>query len=215
MKIVAIGRNFKKHAMELNHPIPKIPFFFLKPESSIIANNETVIAPAGHTLHYECELAIHVQQKLCKLSREQASEVLKTSKFGVAIDFTLRDVQNHAVKNKLPWTLAKGLDTFCPLSETIEGIDPDNVDLWLRVNGEIRQDGNTNDQIFSCAELLEYITQFMTLEKKDVILTGTPSGVGPVKDGDKISCGLVFKHQKLQLDHPIKVQKFDLKLMEE
>eukprot|EP00835_Amoeboradix_gromovi_P005465 NODE_515_length_7357_cov_0.487875.p4 type:complete len:221 gc:universal NODE_515_length_7357_cov_0.487875:1160-1822(+) len=214
MKIVAVGRNFRKHALELNHPIPKIPFFFLKPESSVISNGETVVAPIGHQLHYEVELAIHVQSRLSKLNRNQAKEVLSKCNYGVAIDFTLRDVQKNAIESKLPWTLAKGLDTFCPLSEAIPGIDPDNVGLWLNVNGIEKQNGDTSDQIFDCAELLSYITNFMTLEPSDVVLTGTPSGVGPVKDGDVVTCGLVYKDKTINLKHHIKFKKFDFHLVE-
>ena len=214
MKIIAIGRNFRAHALELNHPIPKIPFFFIKPESSIIETGHDVIAPIGHSLHYEVELAIHIQEKLNKITVDQANHALNKSKFGVAIDFTLRDVQSNAISNKLPWTLSKGLDTFCPLSSTISDIDPDDVGLWLKVNGKIKQNGNTNDQIFPCATLISYISQFITLEPKDVILTGTPSGVGAVKDGDVIQCGLNAKGKSLELQHVIKYKKFDYPLIE-
>ncbi len=214
MKVVGIGRNFRKHAIELGHPIPKIPFFFLKPESSVIQNEESVVSPKGHELHYEVELAIHVKEKVSKLSIQDAKRVLKNCAYGVGIDYTLRDIQSHAIKNKLPWTLAKGLDTFCPLSSTITGIDPDNVELWLRVNNNVKQQGNTNDQIFNCAELLSYITQFMTLYKNDVVLTGTPSGVGKVNHGDVVHCGINVENKACFLHHDIIIQQFDKPLIE-
>lgn len=112
--------------------------------------------------------------------------------YTLALDMTARDLQDLAKKKGHPWSVAKGYDTFCPISELIDidKINPENARLWLKVDGEMKQDGNTKDMIFSIPHLISYISGIYTLEPGDVILTGTPQGVGPVEEGQVIACGM-------------------------
>ncbi|KAG0748946.1 hypothetical protein G6F57_010558 [Rhizopus arrhizus] len=190
-KIVAIGRNFSEHAKELGNAVPTSPFFFLKPTSSYLANGGTIEIPKGCDVHHEVELAI----VMGKETRDcPASKVMDhVAGYALAIDCTARNLQVQAKNKGLPWSTAKGFDTFSPISEFIpkESIgDTGNVDLWLKVNDRFRQQGNTKDMIFSVPKLLEYVSSIMKLEAGDVILTGTPSGVGPIKAGDVVTAGM-------------------------
>ncbi|KAI9025907.1 hypothetical protein CLU79DRAFT_743684 [Phycomyces nitens] len=190
-KIVAIGRNFGEHAKELGNAVPKSPFFFLKPTSSYLANGGNVEIPTGCEVHHEVELAVVIGKKGRDFSASEAMS--HVAGYALAIDMTARNLQNEAKKQGLPWSAAKGFDTFTPISEFIpkDSIpDTSNVDLWLKVNGEFAQQGNTKDMIFNIPTLLEYVGSIMKLEVGDVILTGTPQGVGPIKAGDVITAGM-------------------------
>ncbi|KAI7864266.1 hypothetical protein BDF14DRAFT_1730763 [Spinellus fusiger] len=192
-KIVAIGRNFSEHAKELGNAAPTAPFFFLKPTSSYLANGGKVEIPKGCDVHHEVELAVVIGKEGRDVSAAQAMEHI--GGYALAIDMTARNLQNDAKQQGLPWSTAKGYDTFTPISEFIpkESIpDTSNIDLWLKakVNGAFRQQGNTKDMIFNVPSLLEHVSSIMKLEVGDVILTGTPKGVGPVKSGDIITAGL-------------------------
>ncbi|KAL0089401.1 hypothetical protein J3Q64DRAFT_1728428 [Phycomyces blakesleeanus] len=190
-KIVAIGRNFSEHAKELGNAVPKSPFFFLKPTTSYVANGGKVEIPNGCEVHHEVELAVVIGKDGRDFCASEAMD--HVAGYALAIDMTARNLQNEAKKQGLPWSTAKGFDTFTPISDFIpkDSIpDASNVDLWLKVNGKFTQQGNTKDMIFKVPTLLEYVGSIMKLEVGDVILTGTPKGVGPIKAGDVITAGM-------------------------
>ncbi|KAI7852219.1 hypothetical protein BDC45DRAFT_513731 [Circinella umbellata] len=190
-KIVAIGRNFSEHAKELGNAVPKAPFFFLKPTSSYVANGGTVEIPTGCEVHHEVELAVVIGKEGRDYDASNAMDYV--AGYALAIDMTARNLQNEAKSKGLPWSASKGFDTFTPISDFIpkEKInDTSNVDLWLKVNDTFRQNGNTKDMIFGIPTLLSYVSSIMKLETGDVILTGTPKGVGPIHAGDVIQAGL-------------------------
>lgn len=191
--IIATGKNYRKHILEMGHPIPSAPSFFLKPTSSLIGDGGVVLLPPESTrVDHEVELAIFVGRRGHRVPVEKAPGLV--AGYGVAVDVSARDIQIADMKQGNPWTVSKGFDTFCPLSamKPAAGLkaDPDDARLWLEVNGKKRQDNRTSDMIWKCAELVSRITQFMTLDKGDVILTGTPEGVGPLADGDAVSCAV-------------------------
>ncbi|KAI8377035.1 hypothetical protein EDC96DRAFT_494266 [Choanephora cucurbitarum] len=190
-KIVAIGRNFSEHAKELGNAVPTSPFFFLKPTSSYLVNGGTIEIPTGCEVHHEIELAVVMGKETRDCPASQVME--HVAGYALAIDCTARNLQMEAKKKGLPWSTAKGFDTFTPISEFIPKDafqDLSNIDLWLKVNGEYRQKGNTKDMIFDVPTLVEYVSSIMKLEVGDVILTGTPAGVGPIKAGDKVTGGI-------------------------
>ena len=142
-------------------------------------------------IHHEVELGVVIGDTAKGVSESDAMDYV--AGYTLALDMTNRIAQNHAKTKGLPWSLAKGFDTSCPISEFVEKSsvpDPHTLHLWLKVNGESRQDGNTSDMMFSVPFLVSWISQHFTLERGDVILTGTPAGVGPVVSGDVIECGL-------------------------
>ncbi|WAR22194.1 FAHD1-like protein [Mya arenaria] len=191
-KIVAVGRNYKAHAHELGNALPSKPMLFLKPTSSYIAEGEKIRIPEGCTsLHHEVELGIVIGKPGSRISEQDAASHI--GGYILALDMTARDFQEEAKKKGHPWSLAKGFDTSCPVSGFIDKdkiSDPSKVRLWLKVNDSLKQDGNTGDMIFSIPHLISYISRYFRLEEGDVILTGTPEGVGPVGSGDVIEAGL-------------------------
>lgn len=191
-KIIAVGRNYAAHAKELGNAVPKEPVLFLKPTSSYLANGGTIeIPPPSLSLHHEVELAVVIGKKARDVPQSKAMDYV--GGYALALDMTARDLQSVAKAAGLPWTLAKGQDTFTPISSmlpTSAVSDPENLELWLKVDGETRQKGSTKDMIFKIPFLISHISTFMTLFEGDVILTGTPEGVGPVKAGQKITCGI-------------------------
>ncbi|KAL8944164.1 MAG: hypothetical protein Q9216_000588 [Gyalolechia sp. 2 TL-2023] len=194
-KIVCIGRNYADHIKELNSARPKQPFFFLKPPSSILPpNSGPVLRPSGVNLHYEVELALIMGKTLRDLDeRDEKTAISAIEGYAISIDLTARNAQDEAKKKGLPWSIAKGFDTFLPMSNYIlkdKIPDPHNVELWLSVNDEVRQRDSTNLMMFRIPRQLADISQCMTLEKGDVVLTGTPKGVGSVMAGDVMKAGL-------------------------
>ena len=181
-----------EHALELKNPIPKEPLLFLKPPSSMIPEGHPIVIPMCSTnVHHEVELGVVIGKGGSNIPEEQAMQHI--SGYALALDMTARDQQVSIKAKGLPWVLAKCWDTFCPISDVIpvdKIPDPQNVGLWLKVNGEIRQNGNTKDMVFSVPQLISYCSKIMTLEEGDLILTGTPSGVGPVRSGEVIECAL-------------------------
>ncbi|CAN5838852.1 fumarylacetoacetate hydrolase family protein [soil metagenome] len=180
-KVVAVGRNYVDHVEEMNVGLPEEPIIFLKPATSVIGPNTAVIYPPGTSeVHHEAELAVVVGRVARNIRAEDASQYV----FGytAANDVTARDLQRRDGQ----WTRAKGFDTFCPLGPAIETeLDPlERLAVIAKVNGEVRQAGFTVDMVFGVAELLEFVSAVMTLLPGDVLLTGTPSGVGPVLPGD-------------------------------
>ncbi|KAH3789980.1 acylpyruvase FAHD1, mitochondrial-like [Dreissena polymorpha] len=191
-KIVAVGRNYRAHALELGNQVPTKPILFLKPTSSYITEGEKIKIPVGcSSLHHEVELGIVIGKPGSRISEQEAMN--HVAGYVLALDMTARDFQDEAKKKGQPWSLAKGFDTSCPVSSFIEKKSltaPENTRLWLKVNDAIKQDGNTKDMIFSIPFLVSYISTYFKLEEGDVILTGTPEGVGPVCEGDVIQAGL-------------------------
>jgi 2-keto-4-pentenoate hydratase/2-oxohepta-3-ene-1,7-dioic acid hydratase in catechol pathway len=187
-KVVCLGRNYAEHIAELGNAVPERPVIFLKPATSIIgAGEQIVIPPYSRDCHHEVELALLIGKWGRNIPAEEAMHHI--AGFGVAIDLTLRDVQNELKKKGLPWEIAKGFDTSCPLSDFVAAdqvVDPHRLELKLWVNDELRQEGNTAQMIHRIPAIVHEISQVFTLEEGDVILTGTPSGVGPVVSGDRI-----------------------------
>lgn len=185
-KIVCLARNYAEHARELGNETPAAPVLFMKPASSVIADGEMVRIPSySQECHYEVELAVLIGKECRGVSAENAMEYV--AGYGVAIDMTLRDVQNQLKAKGLPWEIAKGFDTSCPLSDFVPAgliADPHALNLKLAVNGESRQDGWSSDMIHRLPRIVAHISAIFTLEPGDVILTGTPAGVGKVCPGD-------------------------------
>lgn len=188
-KVVAVGRNYAEHAAELGNAVPSKPLLFMKPPSAYIEAGQKIEIPIGcDDLHHEIELGV-VINKTCKMvTADKAMDYV--GGYCLALDMTARDFQNEAKKKGSPWTMAKMFDTSLPVSAFIPASsipDPHDVKLWCKVNGEMRQDGNTKDMIFNVPTLISFISQYFTLEEGDMVLTGTPSGVGKVEEGDTIT----------------------------
>jgi len=181
-KIIGIGQNYRAHAAEMGKGIPEEPLMFLKPPTAIIADGMPIQRPAGYErVDYEGELGVVIGKRAHRVSREQALEYVKG--YVCVNDVTVRDLQ----KKDGQWTRAKGFDTFCPIGpRVVAGLDPTNLRITTRVNGEVKQDSSTSDLIFDVATLIAFCSQHMTLEDGDVISTGTPSGVGPLQPGDVV-----------------------------
>ncbi|KAN0064233.1 hypothetical protein ACQY0O_003400 [Thecaphora frezii] len=191
-KIVAIGRNYAAHALELKNAVPTEPFFFLKPTTSYVVPPHPVEVPSGVHAHFEVELGVVIGSP--RVRDVSASEALShVAGYTLSIDMTARNVQDKVKKAGLPWSTAKGFDTFTPTSSLIARElvkDPANLRLWLKVNGQTKQDGVTSDMLFDIPTLIQHVSSIMTLEKGDLLLTGTPKGVGQVVDGDVMEAGL-------------------------
>ncbi len=184
-KIVCIGRNYREHAKELNHPIPTEPLIFLKPPSAVLAPGEPILRPTvlSQRVDHEGELGV-VIGKRCHGLREDDDVRPFILGYTCVNDVTARDLQNKDGQ----WSRAKGFDTFCPVGPVVvSGLDPwQGVRVQTHVNGELRQDGTTSDFLFPLDVILRYISQVMTLEPGDLIATGTPAGVGQLQAGDNV-----------------------------
>jgi 2-keto-4-pentenoate hydratase/2-oxohepta-3-ene-1,7-dioic acid hydratase in catechol pathway len=185
-KIICAGRNYRAHADELNNVVPDEPLIFLKAPSAIVGPHAAIIRPRQSSrVDHEGELAVVVGRTLKNATEAEAQDAI----FGYtcANDVTARDIQKREGK----FTRAKGFDTFCPLGPALvtadEIPDPHSLSIVVRVNDEIRQQGNTAQMVFSIPGLLSFISQTMTLFPSDVVLTGTPAGVGPLVGGDRVS----------------------------
>lgn len=191
-KLVCVGQNYHAHIKELRSEVPSEPVLFLKPSTALIGNGEDILLPPDlGRIDYEGELAVIIGKRAKGVSAAEALQHVEA--LAVFNDVTARDVQSVARKAGLPWSLAKGMDTFAPLSEPRPfGEVPDvrALKVQTRLNGELRQDGRTADMIFPVEELVSYISRYMTLEPGDVIATGTPEGVGPIKDGDEVEVAI-------------------------
>lgn len=188
-KIVCLARNYVEHIRELGNETPEQPVLFIKPSTSLIGDGElVVIPPFSRDCHHEVELALLIGRAGKNIPAAEAMN--HVAGYGVAIDLTLRDVQNELKKKGLPWEIAKGFDTACPLSDFVsadEVADPHGLRISLRVNGELRQNATTTLMMRRIPEVISYISTIFTLEEGDVILTGTPAGVGPVTGGDRMT----------------------------
>jgi 2-keto-4-pentenoate hydratase/2-oxohepta-3-ene-1,7-dioic acid hydratase in catechol pathway len=181
-KIAAIGVNYRAHAAEMGRGLPAEPIIFLKPPSALLPSGGTILRPGGYgEIHYEGELAVVIGRTLKRVSPERALDGVLG--YTCLNDVTARELQ----KRDGQWARAKGFDTFCPVGpRVVGGLDPTNLRLVTRLNGEVRQDTCTSDLIFSVAELIAFVSTVMTLEPGDLLSTGTPSGVGPIAPGDRV-----------------------------
>lgn len=200
-KIVCVGRNYAAHARELGNEVPAEPKLFLKPPSSVVGPETAIIRPVhmSQLVHHEGELAVVLGRRLQRATQEEAAAAVFG--YSIANDVTARDIQ----RAEGTFTRAKGFDTFCPIGPCVVTADamgdPQQLDITLRVDGEIRQHGFTADMVFSVYELLAWISGVMTLEPGDVVLTGTPEGVGPLEPGNLVSVEIPGIGR---LDNPVK-----------
>jgi 2-keto-4-pentenoate hydratase/2-oxohepta-3-ene-1,7-dioic acid hydratase in catechol pathway len=180
-KIICVGRNYVEHAKELGNEVPKIPLIFLKPPSAIIPPGGTIlIPPQSQQVEHEAELVVVIRKRGRNIAEEAKKYVLG---YVVGNDVTARDLQRIDDQ----WTRAKGFDTFCPVGPWIDTeFDIADAVITCKVNGQPRQMASTRDMVFSVPTLIAYISSVMTLEPGDLIFTGTPSGVGPLKAGDEV-----------------------------
>lgn len=185
-KVVCLGRNYAEHIKELGNDVPDKPVLFIKPSTSIIPDGGKVVIPGySDDCHHEVELALLIGKTGKNIARSMAMD--HVAGYGVAIDLTLRDTQSAQKAKGLPWEIAKGFDTSCPLSDFIPAnrvTDPHNLQLTLAVNGDTKQDGNTSFMLRQIPQIIEEISAIFTLEEGDIILTGTPAGVSRVQSGD-------------------------------
>jgi len=196
-KIVAIGRNYAAHAKELNNAMPKEPFFFLKPTSSYNmpeggGKAGKLEIPIGIVAHHEVELGVVIGKGGREIS--QANADTHIAGYTLAVDITARNLQDRVRREGLPWSAAKGFDTFTQVGQFLpkDAVkDPHDLRLLLKINGEIKQNGSTGDMMFKIPRLIEHISSIMTLQEDDLILTGTPQGVGPILPGDHVECALL------------------------
>jgi 2-keto-4-pentenoate hydratase/2-oxohepta-3-ene-1,7-dioic acid hydratase in catechol pathway len=183
-KVVGVGKNYVDHAKELASEVPKEPLLLMKPTSALIGSGQPIILPpdsVSREVHHEAELAVVIGQRLRRASEAECRKGIA----GVTClnDVTARDMQRREVQ----WTRAKGFDSFCPVGPWVSvGLDWSNLRVQCRVNGAVKQDGRTKDQVFPVPVLLAFISAGMTLEPGDVVTTGTPAGVGPIRAGDTV-----------------------------
>lgn len=191
-KVVCVGRNYRAHALELNNPIPKSPLLFIKPTTSLanLAPSFTIPNDRGE-VHHELEMALLIGKQLTNASSDET--IAAICGVGLALDLTLRELQSELKAKGKPWELAKGFDGACPVSDFVKLDSIDNIqssDLLLEKNGVTQQQGNTRDMLFPIADLLATISSSFSLMPGDVVLTGTPAGVGPLVRGDKLKAKL-------------------------
>ncbi|MCY0964757.1 fumarylacetoacetate hydrolase family protein [Parathalassolituus penaei] len=191
-KIVCVGRNYAAHALELNNPIPDQAILFIKPASAAVPMSPAFSIPTDQgSVHHELEIAILIGQPLSRADQQQAAEAI--AGVGLGIDLTLRDVQDKLKAKGQPWERAKAFDGAAPLSTFVDAARVSNwqdLDLSLVRNGAIQQQGNSSVMLFPILALIAEISQTFALQPGDVILTGTPAGVGPLLPGDRLEARL-------------------------
>jgi 2-keto-4-pentenoate hydratase/2-oxohepta-3-ene-1,7-dioic acid hydratase in catechol pathway len=191
-KILCLGRNYPEHAREMKAEIPSVPVVFLKPATALLSDGREVIPPSfSHLLHYEAEMVVVIGKDGKHIPRGR--ELDHVLGYAVGLDMTLRDVQSDAKSKGLPWTVAKGFDTSAPVSAVMERDrvpDPQNLTLTLKVNGDTRQHTSTGSMIFRIDQIIAYLSTIFTLERGDLIFTGTPEGVGQARSGDVLEAEL-------------------------
>ncbi|WP_443191956.1 fumarylacetoacetate hydrolase family protein [Pseudomonas indica] len=193
-KVVCIGRNYAEHAKELNNPVPSEPLLFIKPGSCAVPLEGGFAIPADRgAVHYEAEIAVLIGKPLSRQpSREEILDAI--SGFAPALDLTLRDVQARLKEKGYPWEIAKSFDGACVLAPFVPGDaveDTTDIGIRLTINGEVRQDGNSRDMLNPILPLIQHISGHFSLQPGDVVLTGTPVGVGPLNSGDSLALELV------------------------
>ena len=203
MKIICIGRNYAAHIEELKNETPGNPVVFLKPDTALLKNGNPFYYPDfSKNIHHEAELVLKICKEGKYIQKQFASRYFE--EIGLGIDFTARDLQDQCKAKGLPWEIAKGFNGSAPIGEftpVSEFQDMKNIDFHLTINGAIKQVGNTSLMLFDFGTIIEYVSQFFTLKKGDLIYTGTPAGVGPVAVGDRLEG---FISTKKMLDFEIK-----------
>ena len=186
MKIICIGKNYVSHAKEMGSTVPKEPLFFLKPDSAILPKNHPFFIPDfSREIHHEIELIIKIKKLGKHIEKRFAPSYY--SEIGLGIDFTARDLQNECKINGHPWEKAKAFDHSAVIGTTFYSIEKFNeIHFELKKNGNLVQQGNANNMVFDFDEIIQHVSKFMTLKIGDIIFTGTPEGVGPIKIGDKL-----------------------------
>lgn len=188
MKIICIGRNYADHAKELNNPIPDEPVIFMKPDTALLPEGKPFFIPEfTQDVHHELELVIRINRVGKYIEPKFAHKYY--AELGLGIDFTARDLQQDCKINGLPWEKAKAFDGSAPIGSFVnkEEVDLTNATLKLEKNGEVVQEGNTKDMLFPVDEIIAQVSKYVTLKVGDLIYTGTPAGVGPVKPGDELT----------------------------
>jgi acylpyruvate hydrolase len=188
MKIICVGRNYSEHVKELNNEQPAEPIIFFKPDTALLKNNAPFYYPSfSEDVHYEAELVVRIGREGKNIEERFAHKYYQ--EIGVGIDFTARDLQQKAKEKGLPWALAKGFNGSAPVSSFVDKAtlpDPDNIRFSLLLNGEEKQHAGSAEMLYKIDAVIAYISTFITLKNGDLIFTGTPSGVGPVKIGDRL-----------------------------
>ena len=187
MKIFCIGRNYAEHAAELNNPLPINPIVFMKPPTALLLDNKPFYHPAfSKEIHFELEVVLKIKKTGKQVLPEFAGGYY--DEIGLGIDFTARDLQDNCKQKGHPWEIAKAFDHSAVLSSffPLKDFDKNNIPFVLKVNGQIRQDGNTKDMIFPFNDLICYVSRYFTLQQGDLIYTGTPAGVGKIEIGDHL-----------------------------
>lgn len=191
-KIVCLGRNYREHAREMKAEVPASPVVFLKPSTALLGNGGIVIIPSlSKQMHYEAEMVVAIGKDGKAIPRDRAMDHVEG--YAVGLDMTLRDLQSAAKSNGLPWSISKGFDTSAPVSDIVPKDrvrDPHALQLTLHVNGSTRQQASTREMIFRIEEIIEFVSQIFTLERGDLIFTGTPQGVGDARSGDILTASL-------------------------
>jgi 2-keto-4-pentenoate hydratase/2-oxohepta-3-ene-1,7-dioic acid hydratase in catechol pathway len=189
MKIIAIGRNYIDHAKELNNPVPREPIFFLMPDTALLRNNQPFFYPDfSNDIHFEVEVVIKMDRLGKNIAPKFANRYYK--EIGIGIDFTARDLQQKCKEKGLPWEISKSFDGAAPISKFVsleKFEDINNINFRLELNGEKVQKANTSEMIFKVDELISHVSKYMMIKIGDLLFTGTPSGVGPVKIGDRLT----------------------------
>lgn len=188
MKIICIGRNYVAHIEELKNEKPSNPVVFLKPDTALLKPGAPFFYPDfSQNIHHEAELVLKISKEGKNIQNQFANRYFE--EIGLGIDFTARDLQDQCKAKGLPWEIAKAFNGSAPIGEfksVDEFADLSDIDFNLTINGELRQKGNTSLMLFDFATIIAYVSQFFTLKKGDLIYTGTPAGVGPVKVGDRL-----------------------------
>lgn len=188
MKIICIGRNYAEHAKEMKSEVPTEPVFFMKPDTALLKDNEPFYFPDfTKDLHHEIEVVLKISKVGKHIAEEFANKYYEEISLG--IDFTARDLQAQCKAKGLPWEKAKSFDSSAPIGKFVNKTDLgdlQNLNFELKINNESKQKGNTSDLLFSFDKVIAYVSQFVTLKVGDLIYTGTPEGVGPVKIGDQL-----------------------------
>lgn len=194
-KIVCVGRNYAEHAKELNNPVPVTPLLFMKPATSAAPLKLPMHLPQQQgPCHFETEIAVLVGDTIHALSADNISD--KIAGYGIGLDLTLRALQDELKTKGHPWEMAKAFDGACPLSAFVPASlvsHPESLGLSAHINGQLRQQGFVSDMITPIFELLAYISRFFTLQAGDVVMTGTPAGVGPLQPGDALQLSLLLR----------------------
>ncbi|MGE5424716.1 MAG: fumarylacetoacetate hydrolase family protein [Syntrophothermus sp.] len=203
MKILCIGRNYREHVKEMKSDVPSVPVFFMKPDTALITRNRPFFLPDfSQEIHYEAELVL----KICKVGRNIRKEFASSyyDEIGIGLDLTARDLQSKCKEKGLPWLIAKGFDQSAPLGKFLPVSHFKNtaaIDFHLELNGKVVQKASSSEMIFDFEDIISYISHFITLKTGDLIFTGTPSGVGPIKIGDRLEA---FIEGEKMLSCPVK-----------